>query len=90
MVLNTFSLTYSFIFMIFGFNYALENSEMYVIKQEIFKLIFPYRKVYCNTPEQIGGDILSLGYYVSISVTLVTIFNYIVVGIIIKCMFNLI
>nr|CAD2166922.1 unnamed protein product [Meloidogyne enterolobii] len=88
MVLNTFSLTYGFIFMIFGFNYALENPDMYVIKQEFPKLKLPYRKVYCNTPEQIGGDILSFGYYVSISVTLVTIFNYIIVGIIIKCMFN--
>ncbi|CAK5089898.1 unnamed protein product [Meloidogyne enterolobii] len=69
MVLNTLSLTYCFIIMIFGFNYALENPDI---------------KVYCNVPEQIGGDIRSFAYYELTLVTFVTIINYIVVGIIIK------
>ncbi|KAL7075780.1 hypothetical protein ACQ4LE_005370 [Meloidogyne hapla] len=68
-VLNTFSLTFCLIFMVLGFNYALTNPDI---------------KVYCNTPEQIGGDILSFGYYMFISVTLITVFNYISIGIIIK------
>nr|CAD2155941.1 unnamed protein product [Meloidogyne enterolobii] len=55
--------------MILGFNYAHENPDI---------------KVYCNTPEQIGGDVLSFAYYFSIVITMVTVFNYIVIGIIIK------
>uniref|UniRef100_A0A914N0V4 G-protein coupled receptors family 1 profile domain-containing protein n=1 Tax=Meloidogyne incognita TaxID=6306 RepID=A0A914N0V4_MELIC len=55
--------------MIFGFNYALDHSDI---------------KVYCNPGEQIEGDVLSFAYYFSIVITLVTVFNYIVIGILIK------
>jgi len=44
MALNTFSLSYSFIFMIFGFNYAVENSDMYVIKRRSLNLYSPIEK----------------------------------------------
>jgi len=75
--------------MIIGFNYAIENPDMYVLKNDNLNSLLLYRKVYCNTPEQIGGDILSFAYYMSIATILATVFNYVVIGIIIKCMFNL-
>jgi len=54
-VLNTLSLTYCISFMIFGFNYALENPDMYVIRQKISKLKLPIEKSIATLQNKLEG-----------------------------------
>nr|CAD2199700.1 unnamed protein product [Meloidogyne enterolobii] len=44
----------------------------------------PDIKVYCNLPVKVGGNLLNSSYWMAISITLVIVINYIIIGIIIK------
>jgi len=86
--LNTFSLTFCLIIMFLGINNILKDPDMYVniYLIKILLLKFKNRKVYCNLPVKVGGNLLNSSYWMAISITLVIVINYIIIGIIIKCM----
>jgi len=55
MVLNTISLSYCCIFMIFGFNYALENPDMYVFNRKSLNLNYPIEKSIATPQNKLEG-----------------------------------